>query len=135
MEKITCAAELKLAIRTLEFERDIQGQMLKEQFFVTFESLKPVNIIKNTLHEITSSPYLIDNMLGAILGMASGYVSRKIAVGTSHNLFRKMAGSVLQFGITNIVAQHPDVLKTVGHFIIDKLVHKNRNNTPICDDK
>lgn len=128
MEKITCAAELKLAIQTLEFERDIQGQMLKEKLLDTFESLKPVNMLKNSLHEITSSPYLIDNMLGSVLGLVSGYVSRKIAVGTSHNLFRKITGTLLQFGITNIVAQHPDILKTVGNFVIEKVVHKNRNN-------
>lgn len=131
MEKITCAAELKLAIQTLEFERDIQGQILKEKFFVTFESLKPVNMLKNSLIEITSSPYLIDNMLGSVMGLVSGYVSRKIAVGTSHNLFRKITGTLLQFGITNIVAQHPEVLKTVGNFIIDKLIHKNRNNPDV----
>jgi len=128
MDKITCAAELKIAIQTLEFERDVQGQILKEQFFVTFESLKPVNMIKSTLHEITSSPYLIDNMLGAIMGMVSGYVSKKIAVGTSHSLIRKIMGSVLQFGITNVVAQHSDILKTVGNFLIDKFIHKHESN-------
>jgi hypothetical protein len=128
MDKITCAAELRIAIQTLEFERDIQGQILQEQFFVTFESLKPANLIKSTLHEITSSPYLIDNMLGAIMGMVSGYVSKKIAVGTSHSLIRKILGSVLQFGITNVVAQHPDMLKTAGNFIIDKFIHRHVNN-------
>ena len=128
MDKITCAAELRIAIQTLEFERDIQGQILQEQFFVTFESLKPANLIKSTLHEITSSPYLIDNMLGAVMGMVSGYVSKKIAVGTSHSLIRKILGSVLQFGITNVVAQHPDMLKTAGNFIIDKFIHRHVNN-------
>jgi hypothetical protein len=128
MDNITCAAELRIAIQTLEFERDIQGQVLKEQFFVTFESLKPVNLIKNTLHEITSSPYLIDNMLGAIMGMVSGYVSKKIAVGTSHSLIRKILGSVVQFGITNVVAQHPDMLKTAGNFLIDKFIHRHVSN-------
>ena len=135
MEKITCAAELKIAIQTLEFERDVQGQILKEQFFVTFESLKPVNLIKNTLQEITSSPYLIDNMFGAIMGMVSGYVSKKIAVGTSHNLLRKIVGSVLQFSVTNLVAQHPDILKAAGDFLIHKIFHKNENKIAERDDK
>lgn len=125
MDKITCAAELRIAIQTLEFERDIQGQILQEQFFVTFESLKPANLIKSTLHEITSSPYLIDNMLGAVMGMVSGYVSKKIAVGTSHSLIRKILGSVLQLGITNVVAQHSDMLKTAGNYLIEKFIHRH----------
>ena len=124
MENITCAADLKLAIQNLEFQREVQGQLLRDHFFITFESLKPVNLIKNTLLEITSSPYLIDNMLGAIMGIVSGYISRKIAVGTSHSMFRKIMGSVLQFGVTNFVAQHPDILKTIGNFVMNKFQHK-----------
>ena len=127
MENITCAADLKLAIQNLEFQREVQGQLLRDHFFITFESLKPVNLIKNTLHEITSSPYLIDNMLGAIMGIVSGYISRKIAVGTSHSMFRKIMGSVLQFGVTNFVAQHPDLLKTIGNFVMNKFQHKNES--------
>jgi hypothetical protein len=121
MEKITCAAELKIAIRNLEFEQEVQGQLLKEHFFLAFDSLKPANLIKNTLQDITSSPYLLDNMLGSVMGMFTGFISKKIAVGASHNLFRKMAGSLLQFGVTNLVAQHSDILKSVGNFIIDRI--------------
>jgi hypothetical protein len=124
MEKITCAAELKIAIQNLEFEQEVQGQLLKEHFFLTFDSLKPANLIKNTLQDITSSPYLLDNMLGSVMGMFTGFISKKIAVGASHNLFRKMAGSLLQFGVTNLVAQHSDILKTVGNFIIDRIRHR-----------
>jgi hypothetical protein len=121
MEKITCAAELKIAIRNLEFGQEVQGQLLKEHFFLAFDSLKPANLIKNTLQDITSSPYLLDNMLGSVMGMFTGFISKKIAVGASHNLFRKMAGSLLQFGVTNLVAQHSDILKSVGNFIIDRI--------------
>ena len=128
MENITCAAELKIAIQTLKFEHEIQGKVLKEEFLITIESLKPVNIIKSTLHDITQSPYLIDNVLGAVTGLVSGYVSKKIAVGTSHNVIRKIAGALLQFGVTNMVAQNSDLLKTVGNFIIQKFLHKNQSN-------
>jgi hypothetical protein len=113
----------------LEFEHDIQGKLLKEDFFIAYNNLKPANLIKNTLSEITSSPYLIDNMLGSVAGMISGYISKKIAVGASHNLFRKIIGSVLQFGVTNLVSQNPDALKTMGNFIIQQLFHRNEDKT------
>jgi hypothetical protein len=129
MKNITCAAELKLAILEKQFEHEVQGRLLKEEFLISYESLKPINIIKSTLTEITSSPYLIENMFGAIMGMVSGYLSKKIAVGTSHSLFRKILGSLMQFGVTNLVAQHPDALKSVGQFIIEKLFNKNDHKT------
>jgi len=56
---------------------------------------------------------LIDNMVGAVEGMISGYISRKIAVCRSHNLIKKNIDTVLQFSITNVVAQHQDVLKSI----------------------
>ena len=126
MENIKSAAELKLAIQEKQFEQAIQGELLKEQLLLTFESLKPISLIKNTLAEITSSPYLVENMFGAITGLVTGYVSKKIAIGTSHNIFRKIMGSALQFGVTNLVAQHPDVLKNIGQSIIEKIFHKTK---------
>jgi len=117
MENINSAAELKLAIQAKQLEHNIQAELLKEQLSIAFESLKPISLIKNTLRELTSSPYLIENMVSAIAGLASGYVSKKIAVGTSHNIFRKVMGSVLQFSVTNLVAQHPEILKNLGQLI------------------
>lgn len=128
MENIQSAAELKLAIQSKQVQHAIHGQLLKEKCQHAFESLKPVNVIKNTLSEISSSPYLIENMLGAAVGLISGYVSRKVAEGRSQNVFRRIMGSVLQFGVTNLVIQHPEQLKVVGHFIIEKIFHKARKS-------
>jgi len=124
MENITCAAELKLAISEKQFEQEVQGELLKEEFLNAVNSLKPVNIIKSTLSEITSSPYLIENMLGAVVGLVGGFVSKKIAIGTSHNIFRKLMGAALQFGVTNLVAQHPEVIKNAGSLIFRNIFHK-----------
>ena len=124
MKNITCAAELKLAIIEKQFEQEVQGELLKEEFLNAVDSLKPVNIIKSTLSEITSSPYLIENMLGAAVGLIGGFVSKKIAIGTSHNIFRKLMGVALQFGVTNLVAQHPEAIKNAGSLIFRNIFHK-----------
>jgi len=124
-KNITCAAELKLAILETRFEQTVQGELLKEELLNTFESLKPVSIIKNTLSEITSSPYLVENMFGAVTGLIGGYISKKIAIGGSQNVFRKILGSVVQFGVTNLVAQHPEALKNVGQIVLQKIFHKH----------
>ena len=93
MEKITSATGLKNAILSLETDQAIQGQLLKEQFHFAYESIKPVNLIKSTLKDVASSPYLIDNILGTAIGLATGYLSKKIFIGSSGNLFRKLLGS------------------------------------------
>lgn len=129
MEPITSIEELKIAIQILEFEHTTKGQQLKEQLFITRDSLKPVNLIKSALSEVASSPYLIDNILGATMGLASGYISRKLIVGKSGNIFRKLLGTILQFGVTNVVAQHSDPIKSFGQFISKHFRHKKEVNS------
>ena len=129
MQEITRAAELIDAIQLLEAEQAIKGQLLKEQFFDTYESLKPASLIKSTLNDIASSPYLVDNILGTAMGLASGYLSKRIFIGASGNLLRKLLGSVLQFGVTNVVAQHSDTIKSIAQVIFQHLLHKKEKNS------
>lgn len=129
MQNITSKAGLKDAIQFLEAEQAIKGQLLKDQFYLTYESLKPVNLLMHTLKEISSSPYLIDNISGTAMGLAGGFLSKKIFVGTSGNLIRKLIGSILQFGVTNIVAQNSEIIKSVGQAIFQHFFHKKEMNS------
>lgn len=129
METIKTSAELKEAIQRLEFEHTIKEQLLKEQVLLAGESLKPVNLIKNALSEVASSPYLMDNLLGATVGLVSGYISRVIAVGSSNNIFKKVIGMILQFSVTNVVAQHTETLKSVVQFLYQHFLKRNDRNT------
>ncbi|NTW31216.1 MAG: hypothetical protein HGB12_01050 [Bacteroidetes bacterium] len=126
MQNITSAAKLKNAIQLLEVEQAIREQLLKEQFHLVYESLKPFNLLKEALGNIVSGPYLINKILGPALGITSGFITKKIVVGASGNIFRKLFGSVLQFGVTKIVAQHPDVIKTFGQYIFQHIFTKNK---------
>jgi hypothetical protein len=130
MENITSSAELKKAIQLLEIEHAFNGQKLKEQFHLTYESLKPVNILKGTLKDIISSPNLIDNILGTTIGLATGYLTKKIVIGASGNLFRKLFGSAMQIGVTNVVAHHPDNIKSLGQAIFKRIFHKKTEVVP-----
>ena len=132
MQNINSTAELKNAIELLEVEHALKGRLLKEQFYITYESLKPINVLKRTLKELTSSAYLIDNIPGTIMGLASGYLSKKLFTGGSANIFRKLLGSLLQFGVTNVVAKNSESIKSTGltifqHFLQKKIMNsKNR---------
>src|SRR4030065_834975 len=108
METITSATGLKNAIQLLEAEQAANWQLLKEQLNITYRSFKPINFLTNSFNNMVSSPYLIENILGTTLGLATGYLSKKIVVGASANIFRRLFGSLMQLGVTNAVARHPD---------------------------
>lgn len=105
MESITTIEELKNAIQILEFDQQVREQLIKEQIFLSIESLRPANLIRNTIHDITSSPNLVENILSTAIGLVSGYFSKKVAIGRSANFVRNLLGTILQFGVTNVVAR------------------------------
>jgi hypothetical protein len=129
MENITSVAELKNAIQILEVEQAINGQRLKEQFIITYRSIKPLNLLKHALTDVVSSSNLIDNILGTAVGLTTGYLSKKIFIGTSGNIIRKLFGSVLQLGVTTVVAEHPSTIKSFGQFIFQHLLRKKDLNS------
>lgn len=125
MQKITSHSRLKDAIRLLEDRQAFQGQILKEQVYSTIEALKPGNILKNTISNLVSTPNLVDSVLSTAIGLGTGYLSKKIIVGTSGNIFRKFIGSAFQLGVTAFIAQHPRAVKSVGRFILQRFARKN----------
>jgi hypothetical protein len=117
MQSITTIDGLKNAIQVLEVKQVVQEQKLREHFYFTYESLKPINLWKNALKEIFTSPDLMESIPGSTMGLVSGVIMKKIFIGKSENMFRKLIGSVLQFGITNIFAQNSDYIKSIGQVI------------------
>jgi hypothetical protein len=95
MQEISSFTGLQNAIQLLEAEQAEKRQLLKEQLYITYESLKPLNLIKGALNDISSSPNLLHNILGTVIGLGTGYVSKKIVV----------AGSALQTWLLNTLKQ------------------------------
>jgi hypothetical protein len=128
MQNITSKAELKDAIQLLEAERTLKGTLLKEQFYLTYESFKPVNLLTNTLSDVAKSPFLVENLLGIAMGLATGYLSKKVFIGVSGNKFKRLIGTILQFGITNVVAQNSDTIKSFGRSLFQHIFRKKEMN-------
>jgi hypothetical protein len=134
MQNITSTAGLKNAIQLLEVEQAIKGELVKEQFLLICESLKPANLLKSTFREITSSSNLFDNILGTSVGLATGFLSKKIVVGTSGNIFKKLFGSLIQSGVSSFVSNHPDAIKSIGQFIFQRIFSK-KNRSQETEDR
>ena len=129
MQTITTIADLRNAIQLSEIERSVKMELMKGQFHLTLESFKPVNLITGTLNDIAKSPYLADNMLGTAMGLVTGYLSKALIIGTSGNKIRRLVGTVMQFGITNLIAQNSDSIKSFGRSLFQHFFHKKEMNT------
>jgi hypothetical protein len=114
MQKINSAAALRDAIVQLEIVHAEEGKILKQQFHLAYESIKPLNLIKSAFKEAITSPDFKDNIFNTSVGLAAGYLSKLLFVNVSRNPIRKLLGIALQFGITQVVAKKPEAIKSVG---------------------
>ncbi len=121
MQKITSTIELKNAISLLEQKRTGEGNLIKQELHDVYESLKPVNLIKNTFNEFTAMPEFKDNVLNATLGLVAGYIAKTVMVRSTHNPFKKLFGIVLEIGVAKIVAKNSEGIKSTGLHLIKKI--------------
>lgn len=120
MQKITSISELTSAIQLLEAERAICRNLLKERLHYAYESLKPINILKSNIKDIATSPHIFDNVLDTVVGLVTGFLSKKIIVGSTGSLIRKIIGSIMQVGIASFVSSHSDAIKSIVKYIFQQ---------------
>ena len=127
MENISSTAELLEAIEILEFQQAGHLQQVRDNFYLTRESFRPVNLVGNAVNDFVSSPNLVKNILGIALGLFTGYLSGKVInIGSSNSKYRRIFGNVIKFGIASIVARNPNATKSIREFFARRFT-RNRN--------
>lgn len=104
--------QLNETIAYLEFKQSSELIALKQQFELTYDGLKPLNVIKNVFSEIVSSPDIKGNLLSNAIGLATGYLSRRLLLGATQNPLKKIGGALLQFIITNVVTKESEAYQS-----------------------
>lgn len=123
MQNINSAADLKKAIIQLELDRTVQWEFLQEQVCNTYESMKPINLIKNSLIDMASSPYLKNKVFALILNSLNKFVSKHTSKEKSDNPFKNFINNLLQVGVSNFIV-NPIALNLVKGFLVQYLFKK-----------
>lgn len=127
MGKITSETDLRTAIIELENKQAEEGRLLKEQFHLVYESIKPLNLIKSTFKEAVGSKDLKDDVINTSVGLTAGYITKAVFEGVTRGPLRKVLGTALMFGIKTIVAKNPGAVKSFSQFIFNKVLRKKAN--------
>ncbi|CAM4165720.1 MULTISPECIES: hypothetical protein [Flavobacterium] len=99
---------LNEAIELLKLKRADELMQLKDQYHYTYESFKPINLIKKTIGQMAQSQEFKTNLLSNVVGLATGYISRKVIVGSTHSPMKKILGTVFQLLVTKVVANQTE---------------------------
>ncbi len=130
MEKQNAISSLKESIRLLEIKQAEEGAILKEQFAVTIESLKPINLLKTTIKEMTNSVDLKSNLSETVISIVAGYLTKKMMVNSKSGPFMKILGAILQFGVTSVIAQNADNIRDFLNRMIDRYLRIEPEEVP-----
>jgi len=129
MKKITTVVELKAAILELEIKQANEGRALKEQFNVIQDNLKPINLIKNTFKEVTTSSSVRGSVLTNVMGLGLGYLAKKVLFGGAPTQVTKIAGTLLQMGI----AGGASGIKSVGTNLLKRFFNRRQKKKVASD--
>ena len=98
-------------ILLLAAKRETELEILKEQVHVGLESLKPMNLLKNTFKNLTHSTNIKDGLGKAAIGVTAGFLLKKLVFGPSVNPIKNLAGAAFQTLVTNVATRNSDKIK------------------------
>ena len=127
--KINNSADLKVAIQKLEQQKEIHKELLIEQFHKTAESLKPINILKNSLNKVVHSPGTVENIINTAVSLGVGLLSKKLLIGKSSSIVKKLLGTAMEFGVAGLISKQSSSIKSGGLNLLSK-IFKSKKSSP-----
>lgn len=118
---------LKQLISEKESEHLTEEKILKTHFHAAYQSIKPINLIKNTFKEVISSPYFKTNVVNAAIGLTAGFVVKKLFIGESQKALMKLSGIILELVIANKVSKNADEIKSIAGIVLKKIIRQCSN--------
>ena len=128
MGKIKSMSDLEDTIQMLERKRDEEVEMMRDVFYLTYESLKPINIIKNLFKESVTPVTVKDNLVNTSVGLGFGYLSKILFQSVVKLPFKKFLGSALMLSVENLIAKNPEVVGSLASFISNTFSKKPEKN-------
>lgn len=126
MAKQSSTEALKEQIRLLEIRRTNEGELLKEQFKVTYESLKPINLLKSSAKEFATSTELRETVIESSVILITGFISKKIVDTTKGGHLMKLLIALFQLGATNLVTKYSDQIQDLLMGMVDRLLKTSK---------
>ena len=119
IQNIKSSDELRAAIVFLENEREVEGKLIRYEFLEAYESIKPINLIKSVVRDVTHSDEIKGNIMNSGIGLVMGTVVRTIIVAGSKHPLRKLVGSALMFGVTKLISKNPELVQTASQMVLN----------------
>jgi len=129
MEKQNPTQILKQQISALEIKQAEEGKMLKDHFQKTYDSLKPANLIKNSVKDFFYPEGISETVIETSAIIISGLISKKILNSTKIGTTMKLLSSLLQLSATSLITKYSEDIQNFAMNFFDRITHKEKKET------
>jgi uncharacterized membrane protein len=93
---------------------------LIEQYLMTKENLRPVNLVKNTFSQMAGNSELGKKLLQAGLGIGAAFITKRLIAGPTTSLAGKVLSVAMNMGLAKAIT---NPLKNKGIQLLKKFRH------------
>lgn len=120
-------SQLRSAIALYEVDVEVKRKILVDQYHAAIESLRPANIVKGAINKIIETPDIVDKVVGTAAGFGAGILTKKLLIGKSDNIFKKLFGTVIEIAVAGTVSKNATTIKEKGIELFNKLTKKDQD--------
>jgi hypothetical protein len=110
MKKLRQRDILVEKINALRVQQEEHLESLKYQFHETYESFKPLNLIKSTFMDATKSPDVKNKLVDGALNLATGAISGNLLWGWTERPIKKVLSTAFNF-VKNRFSKNKETLQ------------------------
>ncbi|MCH8546519.1 MAG: hypothetical protein LAT54_07280 [Cryomorphaceae bacterium] len=128
MNRINNTSELQAKISEMQAKSDEAAVLLKEELSGIVDGVHPVQLLKNGIRELVTSSEVKNELLGLSLAMSSGYMTKKLMIGNSNNIFQRIMGNVISVIVSKNIALNADKIQTTVLAVISSIMDRKKSN-------
>ncbi len=128
---INNSEELEKVIIELEKRKVVQENNLRLALQTTLDSLKPTNLIKATLHEVTHSSDIRNSAIRTAAGIGIGLLTKDMFIGKAIPVLRKIIGSALESRLQDGLKSTGKNVKAYSIALLSQFFGKKKNTIGI----
>ena len=117
---------LSNSISFLEQKRRQEMEDLKQQLRYTGESLKPANLLKSAVSDLTSSPQFKSILIKAAIGLAAGLIAKQLLARHQKSQKNQLINNAITYGVSFLASKRNNFLKAAGIYVANSLMETIR---------
>ncbi len=111
MKTVSASEKLSASILVLAKQQEVEQDALKTQFYLIYESLRPINLIRSTIDEAVQSAEFKQSLVNNLMSVLVGFITKKAVVGNTNNPLKALFGTVIQFAVSGLVSSNVEHIK------------------------